>query len=153
IDGALRRRGDADRPGDARSLAPVPDLIVLRRAVHEGPLRRGRELRGRASGLGPRDPPRLRGRGGSRVKYVFILVLLVIGAAGGLLGGAVAIRWLNNMTQTVRVMPGERTFAMPSGVVPRGASLVIPKEQRELAAKVPNPIKPTDSSLAVGRGH
>src|SRR5262249_56953149 len=89
IDGALRRRGDADRPGDAWSLAPVPDLIVLRRAVHEGPLRRGRQLRGRARGLGPRDPPRLRGRGGSRVKYVFILVLLVIGGAGGLLGGAV----------------------------------------------------------------
>jgi len=87
------------------------------------------------------------------VKYVFILVLLVIGGAGGLLGGAVAIRWVNNMTQTARVMPGERTFAMPSGVVPRGASLVIPKEQRELAAKVPNPVKPTESSLATGRGH
>ncbi len=87
------------------------------------------------------------------MKYVFILVLLVIGGAGGLLGGAVAIRWVNNMTQTARVMPGERTFAMPSGVVPRGASLVIPKEQRELAAKVPNPVKPTESSLATGRGH
>jgi mono/diheme cytochrome c family protein len=87
------------------------------------------------------------------VKYVFILVLLVIGGAGGLLGGAVAIRWVNNMTQTARVMPGERTFAMPSGVVPRGASLAIPKEQRELAAKVPNPVKPTESSLATGRGH
>jgi mono/diheme cytochrome c family protein len=87
------------------------------------------------------------------VKYVFILVLLVIGAAGGLLGGAVAVRWVNNMSQTARVMPGERTFAMPSGVVPRGASLVIPKEQRERAAKVPNPVKPTESSLAIGRAH
>jgi mono/diheme cytochrome c family protein len=85
------------------------------------------------------------------VKYVFILVLLVIGGAGGLLGGAVAIRWVNNMTQTARVMPGERTFAMPSGVVPRGASLVIPKEQRELAAKQANPVKPSPESLAVGK--
>src|SRR4030095_13882846 len=123
------------------------------RAVHQGPLRRGGQLRGRAGGLGARDPPGLRGRGGPGVKYVFILVLLVIGGAGVLLGGAVAIRWVNNMTQTARVMPGERTFAMPSGVVPRGASLVIPKEQRELAAKGANPVKPTESSLATGRGH
>jgi mono/diheme cytochrome c family protein len=85
------------------------------------------------------------------VKYVFILVLLVIGGAGGLLGGAVVLRWINNMTHTARVMPGERTFAMPSGVVPRGAAVVIPKEQRELAAKEPNPVKPTESSLATGR--
>ena len=87
------------------------------------------------------------------MKYVFILVLLVIGGAGSLLGGAVVVRWINNMTHTARVMPGERTFSMPGGVVPRGASLVIPKEQRELAAKQPNPVKPTESSLALGRAH
>jgi mono/diheme cytochrome c family protein len=87
------------------------------------------------------------------VKYVFILVLLIIGAAGALMGGAVAFRWVNNMTQTARVMPGERAFAMPPGVVPRGGSLMIPKEQRELATKVPNPVKATESSLAMGRQH
>jgi mono/diheme cytochrome c family protein len=87
------------------------------------------------------------------VKYVFILVLLIIGAAGALMGGAVAFRWVNNMTQTARVMPGERAFAMPPGVVPRGGSLIIPKEQRELATKVPNPVKATESSLAMGRQH
>jgi mono/diheme cytochrome c family protein len=85
------------------------------------------------------------------VKYVFILVLLIIAGAGGLLGSVVAIRWVNNMTQTARIVPGERTFSMPSGVVARGASLLIPKEQRELATKEPNPIKPTESSLALGR--
>jgi mono/diheme cytochrome c family protein len=87
------------------------------------------------------------------VKYVFILVLLIIAGAGAVLGVVVAIRWVNNMTQTARIMPGERTFAMPSGVVPRGGTLTIPKEQREVAAKVPNPIKPTESSLTLGRHH
>jgi mono/diheme cytochrome c family protein len=87
------------------------------------------------------------------VKYVFIVVLLIIGAAGALMGGAVAFRWVNNMTQTARVMPGERAFAMPPGVVPRGGSLILPKEQRELATKVPNPVKATESSLAMGRQH
>ena len=85
------------------------------------------------------------------MKYVFILVLLVVAGAGALLGGVVGYRWLNNMTQTARVMPGERGFSMPSVVVPRGASLIIPKEQRDVAAKVPNPIKATESSLAIGR--
>ena len=82
------------------------------------------------------------------MKYVFILVLLIIASAGAVLGGVVALRWVNNMTQTARIMPGEKVFSMP-----RGASLTIPKEQRDLAAKVPNPIKATESSVAVGRQH
>jgi mono/diheme cytochrome c family protein len=85
------------------------------------------------------------------VKYVFILVLLIIGAAGALLGVVVAFRWVNNMTHTARVQPGERVFAMPAGVVPRGGSLIIPKAQRELATRMPNPVKATESSLAIGR--
>jgi mono/diheme cytochrome c family protein len=85
------------------------------------------------------------------MKYVFILVLLIIAGAGALMGGVVAFRWVDNMTQTARVQPGERVFAMPPGVVPRGGTLIIPREQRELAAKAPNPIKPTESSLAIGR--
>jgi len=87
------------------------------------------------------------------VKYVFLLVLLIIASAGALLGGAVAYRWVHNMTQTVRIVPGERIFAMPSGVVPRGTTPIIPKEQREVAARQPNPIKATESSLTVGRQH
>ena len=87
------------------------------------------------------------------MKYVFLLVLLVIASAGALLAGVIGYRWLNNMTQTAKLVPGERVFSMPSGVVPRGARAIIPKEQRDVAAKEPNPIKATESSLAVGRQH
>jgi putative copper resistance protein D len=85
------------------------------------------------------------------VKYVFILVLLIIAGAGAVLGGVVAFRWVNNMTQTARIVPGERNFPMPSGVIPRGAVAIIPKEQREVAAREPNPVKPTEASIALGR--
>lgn len=88
------------------------------------------------------------------MKWVFILVLLLVAGLAGVQGLAVALRWVDNMTQTPRVMPGERLFApMPSGVVPRGGSLVIPKEQREQAAKVPNPVKSSDASVALGKQH
>jgi len=85
------------------------------------------------------------------VKYVFILVLLIVAGAGGLMGSVVVYRWINNMTHTARIVPGERVFAMPAGVVPRGGELVIPKEQRELAMKRPNPVKPTPESVAIGK--
>ena len=87
------------------------------------------------------------------MKYVFILTLLIVAAAGGLMGVALVVRWSDNMTQTPRIMPGERVFRMPAGVVPRGGELVIPKEQRDLAAKVPNPIRKTSESIAIGREH
>lgn len=87
------------------------------------------------------------------MRYLFLLVLLIVGGAGALLAGVAGYRWLNNMTATARVQPGERVFAMPSGVIPRGATPILPKEQREAAARVPNPIKATDSSLAIGRAH
>ena len=85
------------------------------------------------------------------MKYVFILVLLIVAGAGGLMGSVVVYRWINNMTHTARIVPGERVFAMPAGVVPRGGELVIPKEQRELAMKRPNPVKPTPESVAIGK--
>jgi mono/diheme cytochrome c family protein len=85
------------------------------------------------------------------MKYVFILVLLVLAGVAGLMGAAVVVRWSNNMTQSPRVDTGERVFTMPAGVVPRGGSLLYPREQRELAAKMPNPVKVTEASLAVGR--
>ncbi|MGH7356372.1 MAG: c-type cytochrome [Candidatus Rokuibacteriota bacterium] len=85
------------------------------------------------------------------MKYVFMLVLLIIGASVGLMGGAVAWRWVHNMTQSARIVPGERVFEMPRGVIPRDADAVIPKEQRDVAAKVPNPIKPSERSLTTGR--
>jgi len=87
------------------------------------------------------------------VKYAFILVLLIVAAAGALLAGVVAYRWMNNMTQTARIQPGERVFPMPAGIVPRGGELFIPKEQRELATKRPNPVTPTPESVAAGKQH
>jgi len=85
------------------------------------------------------------------VKYVFMAVLLLVAGAAGLMGAVAAYRFVNNMTQTIRIQPGERVFAMPAGVVPRGGQVVIPREQRELATKVPNPVKPTKESVALGK--
>lgn len=85
------------------------------------------------------------------MKYVFILVLLIVGAAAGLFTTVVVVRWNDNMTQTPKIMPGERVFVMPAGVVPRGGTLLLPKEQREAAAKQPNPVKPSPESIAMGK--
>jgi mono/diheme cytochrome c family protein len=87
------------------------------------------------------------------VKYVFILVLLVVAGSGGLLGTAAVYRWNDNMTQTARILPGERVFPMPPGVVARGRERILPKEQRDLAAKQPNPIKTSEASVALGQQH
>ena len=81
------------------------------------------------------------------MKYVFMLTLLIIAGAGALMGGVVAFRWVNNMTETPRIMPGERNFPMPSGVLPRGAVAIIPKDQRDVAAREPNPVN-LDARLA-----
>jgi len=85
------------------------------------------------------------------MKYVFMLVLLIVAGAAGLFALVVGLRWMDNMTETVKVMPGERVFVMPAGVVPRGGSLTLAKEQRELAAKQPNPVKASPESLATGK--
>ena len=85
------------------------------------------------------------------MKWVFILTLLIVAAAGGLMGAAVVVRFTHNMTETARIVPGERVFRMPAGVVPRGGDLVLPKEQRDVAAKQPNPVRPSAASIALGR--
>jgi mono/diheme cytochrome c family protein len=85
------------------------------------------------------------------MKYVFILVLLLVGAVAAGMGGVVALRWVDNMTQTPAVATGERVFAMPQGVVARGGTVILPREQRDLAAKQANPVKPTPESIAVGK--
>jgi len=87
------------------------------------------------------------------VKYVFILCLLIVAAAGGLMGAAVVVRWNDNMTQTPRIVPGERVFRMPAGVVPRGGELIVPREQRDVAAKAPNPVRMSEASVTIGREH
>jgi len=92
------------------------------------------------------------------MKYVFILMLLVVGAGAGAWGAAIVVRWNDNMTHTARIMPGERTtttatgvFSMPPGVVPRGGEIIIPKEQRDVAAKQPNPVRASEASVAIGK--
>ena len=85
------------------------------------------------------------------MKYVFILVLLMVAGAAGLMGAVAAYRFIDNMTQTARIQPGERVFAMPAGVVPRGAQPLVPREQRDVAAKMPNPIKISRESVDVGK--
>jgi hypothetical protein len=85
------------------------------------------------------------------MKYVFILVLLILAGAAGLMGAVVAYRWVHNMTDTAKIVPGERVFAMPANVVPRGGELFLPKEEREVASKRPNPVKPTPAASSTRR--
>ncbi len=85
------------------------------------------------------------------MKWVFVLVVLAILGAGFVLGGAIVIRWQDDMTQTAKVVPGEQVFAMPTATVPRtGGELLLPREEREAAAKRPNPIPATLESVAKG---
>ena len=53
------------------------------------------------------------------MKWVFVLALLVVGAFGGWLGLNVLHWWQTDMFHTQRVMPGEASYAMPLGSVPR----------------------------------
>lgn len=84
------------------------------------------------------------------MKWVFLLVLLIIMGAGLVMGGVVVMRWNDNMTQTASLLPGERVFAMPTGTVPRGGELVLPRGEREAAAKRQNLISATPESVAKG---
>ena len=53
------------------------------------------------------------------MKYVFLLVLLVVAGAAGLMGLVIVVRFVENMTQTPAITTGERVFPMPTGVVAR----------------------------------
>ena len=84
------------------------------------------------------------------MKYVFVLVLLLVGGVASVLGLNVGYRWFHNMTESARIMPGERAFSMPPGSVPRGGELRLPKEERETAALRRNPIPATPASVQKG---
>ncbi len=85
------------------------------------------------------------------MKWVFLLCLLLVGAAGAVLGGAVAYRWTHNMFYTQRVMPGEYNFSMPTGSLPRnGGQLYQSPAEREQAAARRNPVPPTADSVRRG---
>src|SRR2546428_6703202 len=75
----------------------------------------------------------------------------MVAASGGLMGAAVVVRWSDNMTKPAKIVPGERVFKMPAGVVPRGGDLVLPKEARDRAAKQPKPVKGSEAAVASGR--
>jgi mono/diheme cytochrome c family protein len=86
------------------------------------------------------------------MKWVFALVLLVVAGAAAVQGAILVLRWNDNMTQTPRVMPGERAFAMAPGSVPRtGGELYYPKEEREAAALRKNPVPATPESVKRGQ--
>jgi len=53
------------------------------------------------------------------MKYVFVLVLLAVGAVAGAQGLIIVYRWTHDMINTQRVMPGEMNFAMEPGNVAR----------------------------------
>lgn len=83
------------------------------------------------------------------MKGVFLLVLLLVAGAGALMGSVVVMRWSDNMTQTPKIVPGERVFAMPAGTLPRvGGKLPMDLEK---AKTRPNPIKSAPESVAQGR--
>jgi S-disulfanyl-L-cysteine oxidoreductase SoxD len=84
------------------------------------------------------------------MKYVFVLVLLLLGGVASVLGLNVGYRWFHNMTESPRIMPFERAFSMPPGSVPRGGELRLPKEEREVAALRRNPIPATPASVQKG---
>ncbi len=85
------------------------------------------------------------------MKWVFLLCLLVVGAAGAVLGGAVVYRWTHNMFLTQRVMPGEFNFAMPPGSLPRnGGQLFHTPAERDAAAARRNPVVATPASVRKG---
>ncbi len=86
------------------------------------------------------------------MKYLFGLALLLVLAAAGVMGGVIVLRWTNNMTATVKIVPGERILPMPAGTLPRtGGELTPPRESRDIAAKRPNPVKATPESIATGK--
>jgi mono/diheme cytochrome c family protein len=85
------------------------------------------------------------------MKWVFLLTLLLLGAVGAVLAGAVGFRWMNNMTASPRVMPGEYSFSMPVGSLPRnGGELYDSPAEREAAAARRNPIPASADSVRTG---
>jgi len=80
------------------------------------------------------------------MKYVFVLVLLGLGGVASVLGANIVYRWTHNMTDSPRIMPGERAFPMAPGSIPRGGELTLPREERDAAALRRNPVAATPAS-------
>ena len=86
------------------------------------------------------------------MKYVFILVLLLIAGAGGLMGAAVVVRWVHNMTESPRIMPGRARLHHARRAPCRAAARSsTPRSSASWPPSMPNPVKPTEASVAAGR--
>jgi mono/diheme cytochrome c family protein len=85
------------------------------------------------------------------MKYAFIVALLIVGGVAGVQGVAIVYRWSHDMIQGPVVKPGEMSFAMAPGSLPRtGGQLYYSKEQREAAALRKNPVPATAESIRKG---
>ena len=79
------------------------------------------------------------------MKYVFLLVLLLVGRRGQRARLERRVSLVHNMTESPRIMPGERGLQHAAGQRARdGGELRLPKEEREAAALRRNPI-PADA--------
>jgi len=85
------------------------------------------------------------------MKWVFLLCLLLVAAAGAVLAAAVGYRWMHNMFYTQRVMPGEFNYSMPSGSLPRrGGEMYHSPAERDAAAARRNPVAASADSVRKG---
>ena len=115
----------------------TPSLLLLGRLPKLGS-RRAMTRASASTASGCRWPVRPSARGGPRCcpppaprrcgddKKSVLLLSSCAGAVGAVLGGALGLRWQDNMTVTQRVKPGERDFAMPTGSLPRDGGRALP---------------------------
>ena len=85
------------------------------------------------------------------MKWVFLLTLLLLRTVNAVLEKVVGFRWMNNMTVSQRVMPGEYNFSMPPGSLPRsGGELYHSPAERDAAAARRNPVAASGDSVRKG---
>src|SRR4029079_10190454 len=84
------------------------------------------------------------------MKYVFVLVLLLVGGVASVLGLNVGYRWFHNMTESARIMPGERAVSIPPGRVPRRGELRVVQGERGAPARRRTPTPATPASVQKG---
>src|SRR5262249_14453515 len=122
-DHPLRGARHPGRHAPAWTAAQDEAVAHLRSSLHPGSLwHRGRLPAGDGgAGAGAAHHG---GRGGSAamMKYVFVLVLLLVGGIGGVQLTALVYRWNHDMIQSQVVKPGEMNFAMAPGSLPRTGS-------------------------------
>jgi hypothetical protein len=87
------------------------------------------------------------------VKWVFLLCLLMVFAAGGLMGLLAGYRWLTSMQEDVKLVPGEDDLlrlVSPAGTVPRSGGELLVARETYTARK--NPVPRGAESESRGKG-